>query len=65
MKKQRECKIIATLLLISITGAFTVLGQTVTNKHQLPIKEISEYKSWSKVTPKPHPVLFNIDGISS
>jgi len=64
MEKQRESKIIAMLLLISITGAFNVLGETVTKKYQLPRKEISEYKSWTKVTPKPQRILLTIDGIS-
>ena len=68
MKKQQRT-IIAMLFLLSITGAFNVLGETDGNKYTakgdilVPTKEISKYKSWLKVTPRPHQVKLTIDGI--
>ena len=65
MNKQPASKILAMLFLLSITGAFNVQG--LTDGNNLIPKEISEYQSWLKVTPKPHEVKLNlsdIDGIS-
>jgi hypothetical protein len=58
-------KIIAMVFLLSLTGAFSVLGET--EGDEIPRQDISKYKSWLKVTPKPHPVkltLDSIDGVS-
>ncbi len=68
MRKQQR-KIIAMLFLLSITGAFSVLGETDGSKYTakgdylIPKEEISKYKSWLKVTPRPHQVKFTIDSI--
>ena len=59
MNKQ---KIVALLFLLSITGAFNVLGET-DDDHIIPIKQISKYKSWLIVTPKPHHVNLTLDGL--
>lgn len=57
-----QTKIIALLLLLSITGAFNVLGET-NGDYTVPKEEISKYKSWVKVTPRPHEVKFTLDGL--
>ena len=58
-----KSKIIATLFLLSVAGAFSVLGDT--EGSEVPREEISKYRSWLKVTPKPHPVeLTSVDGIA-
>ena len=60
-----KSKVIATLFLLSVAGAFSVLGDTEGN--DFPREEISKYRSWLKVTPKPHPVklsLVSIDGVA-
>ena len=62
MKKQQHRKVFALLFLLSITGAFNVLGDT--DDYLIPEKEISKYKSWLKVTPKPHEVEFSVDGLA-
>ena len=62
MNKQHKSKIIAMLFLLSITGVFNVLGETEED-YKIPTKEISKYKSWLIVTPKPHPVKFTLDGL--
>ena len=63
----RKSKVIATLFLLSLTGAFSVLGDTEDNA--VPRQEISKYRSWLKVTPQPHPVKLTaadtVDGIAS
>ncbi len=62
----RKSKIIATLFFLSLAGAVSVLGDTEEN--EVPRQEISKYRSWLKVTPKPHPVnltIESIDGIAS
>ena len=51
------------LFLLLLPGAFNVPGQSGGNKFEINLKEISEYKSWSKATPKPHLILFTIDGV--
>lgn len=61
--KQQHRKIIAMLFLLSITGAFNVLGET--DDYLIPKEEISKYKSWLKVTPKPHEVKITLDGLDS
>lgn len=50
------------LFLLSITGVFNVLGDTE-GDYTIPTKEISNYKSWLKVTPKPHQVNITLDGL--
>lgn len=50
------------LFLLSITGVFNVLGDTE-GDYTIPTKEISNYKSWLKVTPKPHQVNLTLDGL--
>lgn len=64
MNKHHHSKIFAMLFLLSINGAFNVLGETE-GDYTIPTKEISNYKSWLKVTPKPHKVEITIDGIDS
>ena len=59
MNKQ---KIVALLFLVSLTGAFNVLGET-DGDYIVPTKEISSYKSWLIVTPKPHQVNRTLDGL--
>lgn len=62
MSKHHKSKIIAMLFLLSFTGVFNVLGETETD-YTVPTQEISKYKSWLKVTPRPHEVKFTIDGL--
>jgi hypothetical protein len=64
MEKQRKAKFMAMLFLLSIAGALNVSGESEGRKHEIPRKEISEYKSWFKVTPTPHRVELTIDGIA-
>ena len=61
MKKRQTRKLIVALFLFSITGAFNVLGET--DDYSIPQQEISEYKSWLKVTPRPHEVKFTVDAL--
>ena len=57
------------LFLLSIAGASVALTKTDGSKltaegdYVIPRAEISKYKSWLKVTPRPHPVKFTLDGI--
>ena len=60
MNKRPICKILTMLFLLSVTGAFNVQG--LTDGNNLIPKEISEYQSWVKVTPRPHEVRITIDG---
>lgn len=62
MEKQRKSKFMTMLFLLSIAGTLHVSGEG--KKYEIPRKEISEYKSWSKVTPTPHRVELTIDGIA-
>ena len=62
MEMQMKSKIIAMLFLLSITGVFNVLGETEDDS-TIPTKEISKYKSWLKVTPRPHEVKLTLDGL--
>lgn len=62
MKKHHHSKIVALLFLLSITGVFNVLGETE-GDYTVPTKEISNYKSWLKVTPKPHEVKQTFEGL--
>jgi len=58
----RKRNVIALLFLVSLTGAFSVPAETEEN--EIPRQEISKYRSWLKVTPKPHPVaLTSVDNI--
>ena len=60
--QMNKSKIIALLFLVSITGAFNVLGET-DGAYVIPTNEISKYKSWLKVTPRPHEVKLTLDGL--
>ena len=62
MNTHHKSKIIVLLFLLSITGAFNVLGETE-GDYIIPTKEISKYKSWLIVTPRPHEVKFTLDGL--
>ena len=62
MIKQHRRKIIALLSVISIIGAFNVLGET-DGEYLVPTDEIATYKSWLKVTPKPHEVKLTLDAL--
>ena len=62
MTKHHKSQIIAMLFLLSVTGIFNVLGETE-GDYTIPTKEISNYKSWSKVTPKPHEVKQTFAGL--
>ena len=62
MNKQRT-RIIAILCLHSVIGAFNVLGDGKYPKGDYIPKEITEYRSWVKVTPRPHQVQITLEGI--
>ena len=62
MNKHHKSKIIATLFLLSITGVFNVLGETE-GDDTVPTEQISNYKKWLKVTPKPHEVKQTFAGL--
>ena len=62
MNKHHKSQIIAMLFLLSITGVFNVLGETE-GDYTIPTKEISNYKSWLKVTPRPHEVKQTLKGL--
>ena len=62
MTKHHKSQIIAMLFLLSITGVFNVLGDTE-GDYTIPTKEISNYKSWLKVTPGPHEVKQTLQGL--
>jgi hypothetical protein len=61
MERQPKRKIVAMLFVLSIAGTLHVSAE---RKVEIPRKEISEYKSWLKVTPTPHRVELTIDGIA-
>lgn len=58
-------RVIAILCLHTIIGAFSVLGGTDAQfpKGDYIPKEITNYRSWVKVTPRPHEVKFTLDSI--
>ena len=58
MKRRQTTKLIATLFLLSVTGAFNVLGET--DDYQ---NDISKYKRWLKVTPRPHEVKATFEAL--
>lgn len=62
MHRHHKSKIVAMLFLLSITGVFNVLGETE-GDYIIPTKEISKYKTWLKVTPRPHAVKLTLDGL--
>ena len=62
MNKHHKIKIIAVLFMLSITGVFNVLGETEGDS-RIPTKEISKYKSWLIVTPRPHHVNLTLEGL--
>ena len=62
MIKHQRGRIVALLFLLSIIGAFNVLGET-DGEYPIPTAEISKYKSWLKVTPGPHQVQLTLDGM--
>ncbi len=67
MEHQKR-KLIAMLFLLSIAGAFNIPGQSDGNQGEINVKDISQYKSWLKVTPAPHRVRFTLatmDGLDS
>lgn len=62
MIKQHRRNIIALLSVISIIGAFNVLGDT-DEEYLVPTDQIAKYKSWLKVTPQPHEVKLTLGAL--
>jgi hypothetical protein len=64
MQHQKR-KVIAMLFLLSIAGAFNVPAEGGGDNKEIEREKISQYKSWLKVTPRPHRVELTIDGVDS